>query len=146
MKEWMNILSVFNNYRNIILLKIIIISVPIILILISKFSKKNGYDNLSNETDYESIAINLYRRFIQDIRENKYDVLLKYCAKDIVMRIDINNLNFPVYVYQKFLTRSEKFIEYLFISFDSSNSVRRVILKIGRKDDQYMICGMEDEK
>ena len=60
--------------------------------MISKFSKKNGYDNLSNETDYESISINLYRSFIHDIRENKCDALLKYCAKDIIMKIDINTL------------------------------------------------------
>jgi uncharacterized protein (UPF0333 family) len=142
------ILQLFSfEYSILLLLKLTLLSIPVILYLISKFFKKDEYDDIVDTDDHEAIAVHLYNKLFMDLRSNDINNVPKYCVSNkFLLKFNLNNLFTPLYIYHKFMSKSAKIFEYLFISFEQGGYTRRTLMKFARKNKNYVIFSMEDER
>ncbi len=118
----------------------------IIWIIFNLTKKNDEFKDLNHLDDHDSISRNLYYSLIFCIKNNNINEVLKMCTTDVLLKIDLNGLITPSYIHNKVMSKTQKFAEYSFVCFENQSKIRRFQLKLGLKENGYIICGLEDEK
>lgn len=119
------------------------------------FSPKESKKIVRSHIDYtdldlDKIAIKLYNKFFLDLNNRSFLNFSSYCSLNCLN--DICNVNFDnikncfIKVDSYLLTKEDEFFEYLFVSFDVNNVMRRTVMKFCYVGKKFIVESVGDEK